>query len=486
MTRYGFALALAGCFSPNYPDHFPCGTPPNECPSGYTCTNGQCSTGGGPMIDAPIVVLADAPAQTGPLHVKVYRSDGSFGDGLTVTFHDPAGAVAAVQTTDAAGEAQHDISTGGGATVAFLDASQQPDRLRTVMGVSPGETITFGRPAIADPVVQTAMVTIPGAPPTGAAGVSLEAGTGECVVSTGLAPPGPVPVPILSHCVATGSTYGVIAYAEDASHKRLGFSAMRGIPTGTAAVALPPWQTTFASFQVNLSNAPSATDAPCVAGDAGALCATARLDVFAGGVTFSRDPASRKDFGMVAGGSTALTYHVAIGFFDALRYPVGIPFGPGAQDGSALLVRQIAGIPANDPIDLGQTLLPRVHDVTADPGTTPIVVRFASDAPAVGADAVIVQIALSARIDGGAQNGPRWLLIAPPTQASPVTFPQLPTELSAFTAGMVVSDASAFTIDFSTFAGYDAFVTQLGPALFEEGGFPPGPLTARASGIVGD
>ncbi len=483
-----WALALAACFSPNYADQFPCGTPPNECPSGYTCTNGQCTkTGGGPTIDAPIVVTADAPPQTGTLRVKVYRPDGSLGVGVTVAFHDPSGAPVAVKTTDAAGEAQNDISSGGGVTVGFLDANQRPDRLRTVRGVKPGQTITFGRPAVADPLVQTAMVTIPGTPPAGTTNVAIEAGTGQCAILIGgAAPPGPVPLPIQQHCVA-GSTYTVLAYAEDGTRKRLGVSAMRGIPTGTSAVSLPPWQTTFGSFQVNLSNAPAATMAPCVASDAGLLCGSTRLDVFVGGVAFSPEPNPTKQFAIVAGGSTTVTFRLAMGVFDALRYQVGIPYGPAAQDGSGLLVRQIVSVPANDPIDLGATLLPRVHDVTVDAGSSPFVLRFAADAAIAGADSLVAQISLTSPIDGGPANGPRWLLLAPPSETSPVTFPRLPAELQPFvSASFVVSDASAFYVDFSIFAGYDDFVTQLGPALFEEGGFPAGPLTARATGIVGD
>src|SRR5262249_15311838 len=270
------ALALGACFSPNYADRFPCGPPPNECPSGYACTNGQCGKNGGATIDAPIGPTPHAPLQTGTLRVKVYALDGSIGAGITVAFHDPSGATVGVKTTDAAGEAQGQIVAGGGVTVGLYDASQRPSRLRTVRGVKPGQTITFGRPAIADALVQTAVVPPPGAAPAGTTGVSIEAGTDPCVVSiAGSAPPGPVPVPIRQHCVA-GATYAVVAYAEDATHKRLGFSAMRGIPTGTAAVSLPPWQTTFATFQVNLSNAPAATMAPCVAADAGPVCVSAR------------------------------------------------------------------------------------------------------------------------------------------------------------------------------------------------------------------
>ncbi|HKA87822.1 MAG TPA: hypothetical protein VKE22_09165 [Haliangiales bacterium] len=481
------ALALGACFSPNYADRFPCGPPPNECPSGYACTNGQCGKNGGATIDAPIGPTADAPLQTGTLRVKVYALDGSIGAGITVAFHDPSGATVGVKTTDAAGEAQGQIVAGGGVTVGLYDASQRPSRLRTVRGVKPGQTITFGRPAIADALVQTAMVTLPGAAPAGTTGVSIEAGTDPCVVSiAGSAPPGPVPVPIRQHCVA-GATYAVVAYAEDATHKRLGFSAMRGIPTGTAAVSLPPWQTTFATFQVNLSNAPAATMAPCVAADAGPVCGSARLDVLAGGVTFSPEPNRTKAFAIVAGGSTTVGFRFAMGFFDALRYQVGIPYGPTQQDGAGVLVRQIASVPANDPVDLGATLLPRVHNVTVDAGSSPFVLRFAADAPVTGADALGAQVGLSARIDGGPTNGPRWLLLAPPSEGSPVTFPRLPPELAPFVSpAFVVSDAAAFYLDFSTFAGYDDFVTQLGPALFDEGGFPSGPLTARATGIIGD
>jgi hypothetical protein len=486
----GLALALAACFSPSYADHFPCGTPPNECPSGYTCTNGQCGQPGtGSPIDASVdVPMADAPPQTGTLRVKVYRPDGSLGVGVTVAFHDPSGAPAAVKTTDAAGEAQNDISSGGAVTVGFLDANQQPSRLRTVRGVKPGQLITFGRPAIADPLVQTAMVTIPGGAPTGTTNVSLEAGTGNCSTLTGVAPPGPVPLSIQQHCVAAGSSYSVIAYAEDATRKRLGFSAMRGIPTGTAPVALPPWQTTFASFQVNLANAPAATMAPCVATDAGSpLCGSSRLDVFVAGVTFAPEPNRTKDFAIVAGGSTTVSYRLAMGIFDALRYQVAIPYGPTGQDGAGLLVRQIVSVPANDPVDLGATLLPRVHDIAVDAGGPPFVLRFAADSAVTGADALVAQVNLAPRIDGGSGSGPRWLLMSPASDTSPVTFPQLPAELQPFLSSMfVVSDASAFYIDFSTFAGYDDFVTQLGPALFDEGGFPAGPLTARATGLVGD
>src|SRR5262249_61438590 len=149
----------------------------------------------------------------------------------------------------------------------------------------------------------------------------------------GPAPPGPVPVRIRQHCVA-GATYAVVAYAEDATHKRLGFSAMRGIPTGTAAVSLPPWQTTFATFQVNLSNAPAATMAPCVAADAGPVCGSARLDVLAGGVTFSPEPNRTKAFAIVAGGATPGGFWFAVGFFHAPPLPGGLPDRPAPPGGA--------------------------------------------------------------------------------------------------------------------------------------------------------
>ena len=134
-------------------------------------------------------------------------------------------------------------------------------------------------------------VSPPGSPPGGTTLYVYEAGTGGCTAQSGVAPPGPVPLPIRQHCVATGATYNVIVYATDGAGKRLAFSAARGISTATTAVTLPAFQTTFTPFQINLANAPEATSASCFTDDAGSLqaCAGSAIDAYVGGVGFRPD-----------------------------------------------------------------------------------------------------------------------------------------------------------------------------------------------------
>jgi len=484
--RSAIALLLCGCFSPDYGEDFPCGTPPNECPSDYTCVGGVCKPSGGAAIDAPIAMTIDAPPpETGPLRVKVYRPDGSVGVGVAVAFHDPQGRTVAIKIADGNGEAENDITTGGAVTAGFFNTDSTPNRLRTVGGLSANRTLQIGKAAVADPLVLTAMVSPPGSPPAGTTLYDYEAGTGACTGQSGVAPPGPVPLPIRHHCVATGGgTYNVIAYATDGAGRRLGFSAARGISTATTGVPLPPWQTTFTASQLNLANAPDATSAPCLTDDAGSLqqCARSAIDAFSGGVGFR--PESGKSFPLLPLGSTTLSYRLAPGFFDALRYQVSIPYGPTAGDGSALYLHQVLGVPANDPVDLGAVLPPRVRNARVDAGTVPFVLRFDADATPVGMDAFAAEVGWRAVTDAGSPSFRRWLLLLPPGTSAPVRFPELPSELAAFVdPEFTVEDVSAFFVDFSNFDGYDAFVNELGTALFDDDGIPPGTITFRASGV---
>jgi hypothetical protein len=483
--RLAIALVLGGCFSPDYGENFPCGAPPDECPSDYTCVGGVCKKSDGVGVDAPIGMTVDAPPpETGPLRVKVYRPDNTVAVGVTVVFHDPQGRDIAVTTTDGNGETRNDITTGGAVTAAFFNADLTPNRLRTVGGLSPNRTLQIGKAAVEDPLVLTAMVSPPGSPPGGTALYVYEAGTGGCTAQTGVAPPGPVPLPIRQHCVATGATYNVIVYATDGAGKRLAFSAARGVSTATTAVTLPPFQTTFTPFQINLANAPEATSAPCFTDDAGSLeaCAGSAIDAYVGGVGFRPD--SGKSFPLLPLGSTTLSYRLAPGFFDTLRYQVSIPYGPTGADGAALYLHQVVGVPANDPVDLGAVLPPRVRDARVDAGTVPFVLRFDADASPTGMDAFAAELGWRSVTDAGSPSFRRWLMLLPPGTSSPVRFPELPSELSAFIdSGVTVEDVSAFFIDFSTFDGYDASVNELGTALFDDDGIPPGTITVRASGV---
>lgn len=393
--------------------------------------------------------------------ITVSNADGPMA-GIDIVAHDATGAPTAHVTTGADGRARAAVEQGGMITVLMADGSWR--ERATIMGVRPGDELTFVSPRLRIEERGTANVSLSEYP--GAATYVIELGC--ATVYTGQISQ-PISIDVRSNCLSADGTLQVLATALGGEGLPLAHSWLRGVAwTQPLELTMPPWSD-VAAYTVEASNAP-----------AGAVGLRLEVSCDAGGVALcSRDAAA----GIGPGGSASLSVRYAPGFADALESSLALVFSEemGSIHAASLLLARRSTLPASEPVDLGATLLPAIEWGTieaVDPARPAMSWTRAGDLS--GTDGGVLRFAWSTT-----ESWERWMLLVPPDVPSPVTLPALPEELSAWAppAGATYVGSGARFVDAGWIASYDAFRTDISAAFLGDFDvrFPDADATARVS-----
>ncbi|MDB4935252.1 MAG: hypothetical protein JWP87_2224 [Labilithrix sp.] len=349
----------------------------------------------------------DAPA--GDTATVVVTKGGAPDPGVSVVFHDAAGAAIATAITGADGKATHAVTNGGQITVALGAAGTR--QLLTYVGVKAGDVLDVVE-RTTRPVSVTAASGNPGGP------ITVVLGNFNC--STNAASAGTYPMELTPECI-TGAKFPVIAKLD--YNLQTYYSFKKDIPlaaTGTTTVTgMSAWAPGTA-FTLDITNAPNLTNPQAFLGQ------IANDQSFAIGSSA---------IALEAGGASP-SFVVAGGYADAyqgeLQFVNFIP--SGFQQVVSFSKRIPAGV-TTQALDLAGGLLPSLLGATATNATParPVVTWTASGALS-GADSGVVTLPFSNTIDaGGAESleTVEWTFIVPPGTLT-VTAPQLPSQLAAF------------------------------------------------------
>lgn len=394
-----------------------------------------------PASDSP-APDADPPKPAG-VTVSVTRA-GLPAAGISVVFHDAAGAVQQVVATGADGRA---TSTGAAPAMAsaLLGGSGAITLRRVVtwVDVKPGDvlsTVDFVDPtAVARYDVSFGTFDDGGV-------LTYTATSGAC----GGSGSSPIAIPLTRECLhPTSSVLGIALGAEP-----LAVAYKKGIAAppadgGVGNVTLGPWLTP-STLTVTVANAPAGL-----------------IDALVGEVSEGETYLSRtRSF---VGGETTLP--VAPGFADTLEPAVVAPGGAG---GRAIIKR----IPPGPTVTFDlSTALPTITAATGSSSTVahPLV-AWTPESPLSGSDGGIVQL----RWDG---NGEGWTFIVPPS-ATTVKAPSFPAEAAGWlpqgSAGGSIAAYITFA-DVDSVPSYDVFrkgagEARIGPDLFPGALVPPNGL----------
>lgn len=392
------------------------------------------------------------------------RSAGAPVAGVTVLFHDAAGAVTGQAKSDAAGHVAVDPVP---AMITVLDRTAPvpnavPNAMITYLGVANGDVLNveLTTPPSEVPSVGSYAVSFT-APNPVATNFEVHV-NGDCIQNAS-DPATPVSVALYPNCVRPTNT--IVAAGTDANSVPLQFTFKKGEPAPAAnqsrAVTLPAW----AAPQTTLV---TATNVPGGAQVEGTLQMVADGSAFLVGYPTGA---------MNAGG---LTFRWPQGFPDANNIRVVASKNNGVQ---ALVKRAAPGATAT--FDFA-TALPAIVDASA-PGATRPDVTVATAGPLTGADAMLVALDWSFLDQSENFIQRRWTFVVPATQ---LTFkvPALPAELAAFAPPGPSTTTAALAFDSDLLPGYaqakSLALPLVGPPpQLGEFGVLPANGTLRVSGV---
>jgi hypothetical protein len=326
--------------------------------------------------------------------------------GRIAVFQDDAGRALATIVTGDDGTAKHPVTPGDMVTIANVGANVFD--LTTYVDVSPGDELVIGELEPED-----------GVHDYGAVPVALpEAFTGAARYDIGLGlslidyPGATTTLHLTDRQVGAGGDFQVLALARDPAGAPLAFAltsssaSLVGTPTSVAG-----WRTDWDRVGFSLAGLP-----------AGARV-TARLDLLQGeSGRFPGDEAAPAD-------GARFDVPVPRGLGTEMEYELEVHEGAGAGARErAVIQRQPRG--AAVALDLAQAFLPRIGQVSLEPGDDPArpTVRWTVDGDAAGADLVMLRL----RWGDGAHQ---WTVILPPSHEGSFQLPELPGVLASWRPG---------------------------------------------------
>jgi len=414
----------------------------------FACEND--SSSGAPGAFTVEAGAFDAPASDSPapdaeppkpagVTVSVTRA-GLPAAGISVVFHDAAGAVLQVVATGSDGKA---TSTGAAPAMAsaLLGGSGAVTRRHVVTWVDVKAGDVLSTIDFADPTVVAQYEVSFGSFADGGA-VAYNAGSGTC----GGSGDSPIAIPLSRGCL--NATSSVLGIALDVASDPIAVAYKKGIAApstdgGVGAVTLGPWLTP-STLTVTVTNAP--------AGSIDAL-----VGEFSEGATYLSRTRS------FVGGETTLAF--APGFAEALEPAVLAVNATGG--GTRALIKRIPPGPAVA-FDFA-TALPAILTGTNDwSNVARPVIAWTSASPLSGSDGGHVTLGWT---DQGHEGG--WTFIVPPSATS-VKAPALPAEAAAWlpTSGAFPETAGQLIFaDVDSVPSYDVFRKGAGRALIGPGLF---------------
>ena len=366
----------------------------------------------------------DPPKDT--IRALVLRN-GAPASGVTVAFHDAAGALLETGTTGADGIAE---GTGSAITAPRGDSD-----LATVTGVRGGETIVFGlrAEAISDDTATTLRVAA--TPVLNAASYTVDVGCRSIAVPA----MSPAPqLPVGTACAPSGMTT-VISASRTADGTPWSWAAATDVAIvggGTTDVTLSAWSAAWNGLQIISLDLPARS-----IGIEGRASAVHRDIPFRGLSVPNRVTAYPE-----ASATMIVGYPL---FGHGTEYAVQLVLGDdGVVSGTSAIVGRLAGHPDVLTLD-ANAYMAAIPGVTAD-------AKHATWQAGQPADAALVIF-----------TGPssRWVVMTPPS-AGAVTLPALPPELAARVPAQVTTTDVAL-IDDDQLADYDAARVDAGVTLLE-------------------
>ena len=341
------------------------------------------------------------PVADGPLTVTVSNNADVF-VGATVIFHGPDGAALGTGTTDASGSATFDTFEAGGAVT--IVAPGPTTYMLTAFDLDPG---TF----VADPTggagtpedVGEMDITFPG---TLGSATNYQARNGCGTRSSGAADP--LSLDVTRRCATEDNRASALGVATNVDGDLVGYSLRSDVLiTGIdpAQITLPAWNTDFDDFVVTATNVPAT-----------ATEVSGSTDVYQSGIALYYGTSERV---VPAGGNIDLPMDDVMRGSDSLVVNVGVEYDTTGSYAAASLLQGFTSAPAAFSLDVGTTLLPRVHEANLDLATR--VLSFTVDGDLSKADAALTALRWS---DG--TDDYQWYLHHPPVSDGMLVFPELP------------------------------------------------------------
>lgn len=336
--------------------------------------------------------------------------------GVEVIVHGPDGAVDNQVTTDASGQVEFQVASGGMVTVVEESSiALNFPAYYTITDVEPGDSIVVNVPADTNSSsVGQVEVSLPGS-----FGANTQANvTIGCEVPDIVDPTQSTTLDIDPGCVQTGDVIDVVAFSEDSNGDEVAYAVQNDLSFtqgGTTQANLANWQTTFNDLELTIDGLPSGATPE------------ANTMLLADGVEFPYGITSSQ----AAGGQDTqiLTFQYIPGFADTIRYEGGfiyVPSDNGVQAAN-LLVGFEAGASSDKSVTVsaGQ-LLPNFESVSVQDQASARPTMTWSTRPVVAGGPTLDEADMgrvSLGFSGGAPGG--WLLIVP-SDVSQVKVPELP------------------------------------------------------------
>lgn len=361
-------------------------------------------------------------------------------EGAHVVFHDFDGLPLADILTDDEGNAEY-VMAGGAVTVGvFLQApvpsmnvNRNRHALRTVLGVKPGDELTFAMPSLAETINdRTAQVYLP----TEEVGLTLvRADVGANCSTNGFeTPPNPITNPMARHigvgCFGASNKLGVVAFGQDQSTALTVFSTKKGItppaPGGSVDVNMDsswtPWEGNHRTFTLNVTNAPKP-------GGAGSLNGFHVSD----SVVFPAINGTEQNVPAASPQAVSFATSYPEGFAEELHLEFDlVPSWRGAAASQYSMNERLL-MPAGDKsetIDLGAQLPPLPYGLTVKlPSNGRPSMEWKLLPGGNAFEAAMYSLTWSAAKATRPDTEGQWTIIGPPPAHSRVVFPSLPESM---------------------------------------------------------
>ena len=392
---------------------------------------------------------ADTGRASGMALVRVFNGSGPLAN-ASVAIHGADGSLKEVLTTNAKGELEADIETGGAVTA--LMSEQTNHQLVSVLGIEAGATVTIGDSrATAEPTV--ALVISAPKLVENAIGYYIDAGCAQAKVET-LTIPYTMQIP--AWCAASGKA-SVMMTSIGGDELPHSYAYAQEVPLTSGAstsITLSDWTVNWDSAFLKVLNPPAgsrtlrATLAPAIR--------ELTFDAYSVATNMSAYP-----------GATALSFHGIPQVF-GLATSIDLGIGFGKDD-------TIYGESAIRYRDLDQNLADGTYTIEFDaqklllPAVTePSVTPAAGGSPTVNWKTTGLDAQDGVAISLFYAKTRAWHVLAPPAEAGPLVLPTLPADWQDAAFDAAPAQTIVSVIDASDISSYSQLVAGRGTVILSQ------------------